>query len=84
MIPTLLKQGLRQNQDFGRLASKSLDQCRENALDWCNANKFTNKDGSVSTKGWESSHYQAFTRAFLAIYSCFDSILNEDQLKCNS
>ena len=42
MIPTLLKQRLRQNQDFGRLASKSLDLFRD-----CNANKFTNKDGSV-------------------------------------
>ena len=72
MIPTHLKQRLRQNQDFAWLASKSFYLCRENALYWCNANKFTNKNGSVSTKGWESSHYQAFTR------------WNEDQLKCNS
>ena len=84
MIPTLSKQRLIQNQDFGRLANKWLDQCRESALDWCNANKFTNKDGSVRTKGWESSHYQAFTRVTLSIYSHFDSILNEDKLKCNS
>ena len=69
MTPTLLKQKLRQNQDFGWLVSKPLDQCRENALDWCNANKFTNKDGSVSTKGKEISHYQAFTRVSLLIYS---------------
>ena len=84
MIPSLLKQRLKQNQDFGRLASKSWDQCRGNAFDCCNANEFTNKDGSVSTKGRESSHYQAFTRVSLSINSHFDSILNEDQLKCNS
>ena len=84
MISTLLKQRLRQNQHFRRLASKSFDLCRENALDWCNANKFTNKDGSVSTKGWESSHYQAFRRNSLLVYSHFDSILNEGLLKCNS
>ena len=50
-IPTPLKQRLRQNQDFQRLASKSLDLCRENALDWFIANRFTKKDGSVHTKG---------------------------------
>ena len=33
MIPTLLKQRLRQNQNFGGLTSKSLDQCRENTSD---------------------------------------------------
>ena len=53
MIPSLLKQWLRQNQHFGRLASKSSDHCRENTLDCYNANKFINKDGSVSTKVWE-------------------------------
>ena len=67
MIPTLLKQRLRQNQHFGMSASKSLDQCRENVFDWCNANKFTNKDGWVSTNGWESSCYQAFTNVSLTI-----------------
>ena len=83
-IPTLLKQRLRHNQNFGRLTSKSLKKCRENALEWCNASKVTSKHGWVSTKGWESSHYQAFRRASLSIYSHFDSTLNEDQLKCNS
>ena len=39
---------------------------------------------SVSTKHWELYHYQAFTRVSLSIYSHFDSILNEDQLKCTS
>ena len=50
MIPTLLKQRLRQNQHFGKLSSNFLDLCRENAFDWCNVSKFTNKDGSVGTK----------------------------------
>ena len=58
MTSILLKQRLRKKKHVGRLARKSLDLCRENAFDWCNANKLTNKDGSVSTKGWESSHYQ--------------------------
>ena len=90
MIPTLLKQRLRQNYHFGRLASifRSMqiyaDLWSENALDWCNANKFTNKDQSVSAKCMESSQYQVFTRVCLSIYSHFDIILNEDQLKCNS
>ena len=57
MIPTLLKQRLRWNKHFERLSRKSLVLCKENALDWCTANKFTNKDGSVSTNGWETSHY---------------------------
>ena len=80
----LLKQRLRQNQHFGRSASKSLELCRENDLDCCNANKFTNKHGSVITKSWESSHYQVFTRVSFSVYGHFDSILNDDQLKCNS
>ena len=84
MIPTLLKQRLRQSQHFGRLASTSLDQCRDNALDWYNANKFTNKDESVSIKGCESFHYQAFTRVFFSILNHFHSIMNENQLKCSS
>ena len=79
MIPSLLKQRLRQNQHFGRLASKLLDLCKENALDLCNANKFTNKDGSVNTKGWESSHYQAFIRVSLSVYGHFNSMHKEDQ-----
>ena len=84
MIPTLLKQRMRQNQHFRRLAHKSLNLCRENTLDQCNENKFTKKDGSVSTKcGW-SSHYQAFTRFSPSVHSHFDSILNKDQLKCIS
>ena len=62
MIPSLLKPGLRQIPYCGRLESICLDLCRENALDWCNANKFINKDGIISTKGWESSHNQAFIR----------------------
>ena len=62
----------------------SLDLCRENALDWCNASNFMNKDGSVGTKCWESSHYQAFTRVSFSIYSHFESILNKDQWKCYS
>ena len=61
-----------------------MDQWRENALKWCNENKFTNKDGLVSAKSWESSHYQPFMRVYLSTYSHFDSILNEYQLKCNS
>ena len=80
IIPSLLKPGLRQKQHFGRIASKFLDLCRENSLDWCNANKFTNKDGTISNQGWKSSHYQAFTRVSLPIYSHFDNILNDDQL----
>ena len=84
MIPTALKQRLRQNQQFERLASKTLDLSRENAFDWYNANQFTNKDGSVSTKGWESSHYHAFARVSFSVYCHFDSILNGAQLKCNS
>ena len=84
MIPILLNHKLKQNQDFARSTSKSLYQCRENDLGWCNANKFTNKHGSVSTKGWESSHYQAFTRVSLSIYNNIVSIPNEDQSKCNS
>ena len=32
MIPTLLKQKFRQNQDFGKLASMLLDQCKEMLL----------------------------------------------------
>ena len=84
LIPMLLKQILRQNQHFGRLASKSLDLCRDNALGWWNAHNFNNKDGLIDTKGWESSHYQVFTRVYLSVHSHFYSILNEDQLKCNS
>ena len=33
------------NQMFGRLASKLLYIFRKNTHDWCNANKFTNKNG---------------------------------------
>ena len=84
MIPTLLKQRLKQNYHFVRLASMSSDLCKENAIDWNNANKFTNKDWSVSAKDMQSSQYQAFTRICLSIYSHFDIILNEVQLKCNS
>ena len=85
MFPTLLKQRFRQKKDFGRWARKCLDLCRERerGLDWCNANKFTNKDKSVSTKCWESSHNQAFTNVSLPIYSHFNSILNKDYLNCN-
>ena len=50
MIPTLLKQILRKEQHFGRLASKSWNLCRENALAHGYANKSDNKDGSVHTK----------------------------------
>ena len=82
MIPTLLKQRFRQNQVLGWFTSKSLDQCRENALDWCNANKFTNKNGPVNTYDCKSFNYQEFTRVFLSNYSHFDSIFNGDQ--CNS
>ena len=84
MIQSLLKKWLRQNQHFGRLAKMFLDRCRENVLDCCNANTLNIKDGTISAKGWESSHYQALTRFFLPIYSHFDSILNEDQLHSNS
>ena len=62
------------NKDWDRINTLegwqvSLWICKENALDWCNTKKFTNKDGSVSTKGWESSHYQTFTRVSHSIYS---------------
>ena len=69
MIPTCLKQRLRQNKDFERLASKLLDQWRENALDWSNTNKFTNKDGSVSKTGNHLTirHSQGFPSQFTVI-----------------
>ena len=73
IIPTPLKQRLRQNQDFVRLASKLLDLCRENA--------------QIYQQRWIHQYerlYQAFRRVSLSVYSHFDRILNEDQLKYNS
>ena len=51
MIQSHLKPGLGQNENFGRIESNLLACCRENDLDLCSANKFTNQDGAVITKG---------------------------------
>ena len=78
---SLLNPVLGQNKHLKRMASKILDLSKENALDWCNANIFTNKVRRVSTKGWKSSHYQALTRVSLPMYSQFDNVWNGSNYK---
>ena len=82
MIQTLLKQTLRQNQDFGRLTN-SLLICAERMLLIGTIQNYSpiKMDLSVPKAGNHLTVKHPH-RGSLSIYSHFDSILNEDKLKC--